>query len=126
MLASECSRWQDPVESGAAERSTDGTALSIARTSHCLAGDKAEKWVKLRKAGKHDWLKDSPLYNHLGAHCYGASADYFVTLLEAFEGFNVSSTSLYLVPHLETSGSQVTEIFLATCLVSRLRELLTR
>ena len=93
VLASECSRWQDPVEHQASEHSTDSTTLSIANTSHCLASDKAESWLRIRKAGKHDWLRESPLYAHLGAQCYGASADYVVTAFSAFESFSVSSKS---------------------------------
>jgi hypothetical protein len=94
VLASECSRWEDPVERDAAEYSSDGaTPLTIAKTSHCLADDKAEKWKRTRQAGKHDWLKESPLYTHLGTQCYGASADYFAVGSDAFEGFNVSFRS---------------------------------
>jgi hypothetical protein len=87
--ASECSRWEDPI-GNEAELSEDGQRLAIAKTSHCLAADKTEEWVQVRKAGKHAWLKESPLYAHLGGQCYGASADYTVTGLLAFEGFTVS------------------------------------
>ena len=103
--ASECSRWEDPLEHQAAELSTDSTSLSIANTSHCLANDKAGPWLRIRKAGKHDWLKESPLYAHLGAQCYGASADYVVIALSAFESFSVSPKS----PLPRAADSQVTD-----------------